>query len=198
MDQSVRTSDFTTLVAANDDGTIEAAVLKLSPADEPWLIELSESDDLDQRWWGIRALARYGTAACATRLADSLENEDATIRAVSVLALAHLFEREPASVQPILPAMAQRLGDKDGSVRQTATDALAQCGDGAVDALASVLEGNNQAARTRATAALRKIGSMKAAGTLFHYLNDTNYLVRSYAYEALDEMGLLETRLLIL
>ena len=35
-------------------------------------------------------------------------------------------------------------------------------------------------------------------GALFQHLNDTNYLVRSYAYEGLDEMGLLETQLLIL
>lgn len=198
MDQSLRKSGFTTLIAANDDDTTEAAVLELSLHDESWLMELAASDDPDQCWWGIRALALHGTEACAPHLAESLDHEDATIRAVSVLALAHLFEREPQSVQSLTPAMAQRLGDDDGSVRQTATDALAQCGDGAVDALASVLEGSNQAARTRATAALRKIGSMNAAAILFRYLNDNNYLVRSFAYEALDEMGLLETRLLIL
>ena len=33
---------------------------------------------------------------------------------------------------------------------------------------------------------------MRSAGVLFRYLNDSNYLVRTYAYEGLDEMGLLD------
>ncbi len=35
-----------------------------------------------------------------------------------------------------------------------------------------------------------------AAGLLYRHLNDPNYLVRTYAYEGLDEMGLLETMLM--
>lgn len=45
-------------------------------------------------------------------------------------------------------------------------------------------------------AALRKSATLAAAGVMFQYLNDENYLVRTYAYEGLDEMGLLENLLL--
>ena len=64
--------------------------------------------------------------------------------------------------------------------------------------LLTCLSGDHQGARTRATASLRKIGTMKAAAVLYQHLNDPNHLVRLYAYEALDEMGLLENQLLIL
>ncbi len=46
--------------------------------------------------------------------------------------------------------------------------------------------------RVRAAYALNKIRSMQAATPLFRALNDPNYLVRTYAYEALDGMGLLD------
>ena len=48
-----------------------------------------------------------------------------------------------------------------------------------------------------AAAALRKIGTPATVPALFRCLNDPNYLVHTYAYEALDEMGLLETQLVI-
>ncbi len=38
---------------------------------------------------------------------------------------------------------------------------------------------------------------MKAAAILYALLNDENHLVRAYAYEGLDEMGLLENVLVI-
>jgi hypothetical protein len=46
-------------------------------------------------------------------------------------------------------------------------------------------------------AALRKIATVPAARLMFQYLNDDNYLVHTYAYEGLDEMGLLENVLLL-
>jgi HEAT repeat protein len=44
---------------------------------------------------------------------------------------------------------------------------------------------------------LRKIATLKAAAILYALLNDENHLVRSYAYEGLDEMGLLENVLVM-
>jgi HEAT repeat protein len=82
-------------------------------------------------------------------------------------------------------------------VRQAAADALALCGDDAVTTLATVLAGEEQGARTRAAYALRKIASLAAAAILFRCLNDANYMVHTYAYEGLDELGLLDNLLLI-
>lgn len=190
---------FLRAVAEDDDERVENVVLRLTPVDEAWLLDLTLSDDMDQRWWSVRALAICGTNACVPRLIEMLNDSDAGVRAATLLALAHIAERLPAELlDEALVAMAGCLADEEGFVRQAATDALALCGDAAVDVLAGVLSGDHQGARTRATASLRKIGSMKAAVVLYQHLNDPNYLVRLYAYEALDEMGLLENQLLIL
>ena len=121
------------------------------------------------------------------------------LRAAAALALVHLHSRAPAAVAPALDTVAALLTDDDGLVRQTAADCLAQCGDDAVPALGRVLrESAHQGARTRAAGALRKIATMKAAAILYPLLNDPNHLVRMYAYEGLDEMGLLENVLVVL
>ena len=70
------------------------------------------------------------------------------------------------------------LTDSDGLVRQTAADALARCGDDAVD-VEAVLDTLHDGARARAAYALRKIGTKKAAGLLYPLLDDPNHLVRS-------------------
>lgn len=206
-EQDSRRQCFVQAVANDDDEAAEAAARTLLPADEAWLLEIFSDDransDVDQRWWAVRALAACGGSDCVPAVIRTLDDADATVRAAAVLALSYLHGRVPQTVAPAFASMVQLLADDEGSVRQTTTDALAMVGDPAVSALASVLAGENPAgvnegARSRATAALRKIGSMAAAGVLFRYLNDPNYLVRSYAYEALDEMGLLETQLLIL
>lgn len=57
---------------------------------------------------------------------------------------------------------------------------------------------NNEGARSRAAQALHKIATMETAPVLYRHLEDPNILVRTHAYEALDEMGLLENRLITL
>ena len=199
---SDRFQRFLTAVDAQDDDVTEAIALTLRAQDEPALISLLSQDgdeerDPERRWWSIRALALCGGPAAVPTLAAVLEDGDGSLRAAAAMALASVHERHPAAVAPTLGQVAQLLNDEDGAVRQVATDSLARCGDDAIDALAAVLEGNRQSARTRAMAALRKIATVPAARLMFQYLNDDNYLVHTYAYEGLDEMGLLENVLLL-
>jgi len=170
----------------------------LTPTDEPTLLPLLSAAHADQRWWATRALAFCGTQAAVPSLVAALDDQDAALRATAALALGHLYLREPDAVRPVLDQVATKLADEEGVVRQTIADALAMCGDAAVPALAHVLQGNHEGARTRAAYALRKIATMKAASILYRHLNDTNYLVQMYAYEGLDEMGLLENILVTL
>lgn len=203
MSQEYRKEQFLRVIATDDDDATEEIVCLLRPDDQEWLLELAHTDDSDQRWWAIRALALCGSIDCLPVMTDLLDDTDAGVRAATLLALAHLHDRLPSgALEPALAPMANCLTDDEGYVRQAATDALALCGDDAVDTLADVLANvqgdEHEGARTRATASLRKIASMKAAAILYQHLNDPNYLVRLYAYEALDEMGLLENQLLIL
>ena len=186
-------------VARQDDDEAERLAQLLTAADEPALLALLVSTNEDERWWAVRGLALVGSKISIAPLAQRLRDEAAAVRAAAALALAQLHA---ALSRKMLPhsSMPSRslLADDEGYVRQTAADCLAQCGDDAVPALGSVLRAStHQGARTRAAGALRKMATMKAAAILYALLNDENHLVRSYAYEGLDEMGLLENVLVI-
>lgn len=184
-------------IVANDDQQTEALVLQLTTAAEPALRQLLQEGTLDQRWWAIRALAHCGTEQSVPALLAALTDVDATLRTVAALAIGALYARLAQTITPNLSHLAARLADEDGMARQAAADALIGCGEGAIDALVAVLRNStHEGARSRAAYALRKIGTPATAPALFRCLNDQNYLVHTYAYEALDEMGLLETLLM--
>lgn len=189
---------FLDAVDIEDDDAAEALVMRLTGQDERSLIELfTDAQNPDRRWWAVRALALYGTGDAISVLVTALDDRDDGVRAAAALALANLHERAPQTVNPALDQVARLLADPQGFVRQAATDSLTKCGDDAVDTLAATLERSHQGARTRALMALRKIATFPAAKIMFQYLNDSNYLVHTYAYEGLDEMGLLENVLLL-
>jgi len=195
MDESTQFQQFTAATLAADDEQTERLVTQLTANDEPALLRLAQSSNADQRWWAVRALALWTTDLSAPTLLTALQDSDPALRAITALTLGQLYRRAPDVVRPLLEAIADRLTDDDGMVRQAVADALAGCGDDAVPALAQILQGPHEGARTRATYALRKIASLKAAGVLYRHLNDDNYLVRMYAHEGLEELGLLENML---
>lgn len=185
-------------IADDDDTQAERLVLQLTSAAEPALHTLLATGNADQRWWAVRALAHCGTAQTLPVLLTTLRADDAALRTVAAMALGALYPRLAPALTPQLGTLAQCLADDEGMVRQAAADALIQCGDAALDALVTILRtSTHEGARSRAAYALRKIGTPATIPALFHCLNDPNYLVHTYAYEALDEMGLLETELVI-
>ena len=198
MKQGVPLVPLLAAIAADDDEQAETLALQLTAAAEPALLNLARAGNADQRWWAVRALAHCGTPNALPVLATTLTDVDATLRVVAAMSLGALSTRLGAVLTPHLPELAARLGDEEGAVRQAAADALVQCGDAAVEPLVGVLRfSDHQGARSRAAYALRKIGTPATIPALFRCLNDPNYLVHTYAYEALDEMGLLETQLLV-
>ena len=194
MSESPRLAAFLAAIDAGADERAEACALQLQSDDETALLKWVDATNLDRQWWAVRALARCGTAAAAPVIGAQLADADSSVRAAAALALAHLHARAADAVMVWLDPIAGLLLDDDGMVRQVAADSLAMCRDDAVPALARILfQQTHQGARTRAAGALRKIATMKSAGILYALLNDENHLVRAYAYEGLDEMGLLET-----
>ncbi len=184
-------------VQADEEARAESLVTTLGAADGPALLAQLASPSVDMRWWAVRALALHGPPAAAEPIAAACDDQDASVRAAAALALAVMAGRFPQVVEPYLGALAVRLADIDGLVRQASADALARCGELALSALREVLELGPEAARTRAAYALWKMGSRKAAALLYPLLNDPNPLIRTYAYEGLDDLGLLETSLLL-
>ena len=188
---------FVAAVQAGKDDMAEVLATALLPTNEPTLLEMIQATDSDQCWWAIRALALCGTTESTSALRARFADPDATLRAGAAMAIGQMHQRGVDISSSTLSQLTHLLMDPDGLVRQTAADALAQCGDDAVDALDAILAGEHDGARTRAAYALRKIATMRVAPTLYQHLNDPNYLVRTYAYEALDEMGLLENVLVL-
>lgn len=189
--------DFLHAVEIGNDQLAESLVLQLSVDDAQMLQTSLASANADLRWWAIRGLALIGDEASVPSIVQFLAGSDPLMRATALLTLAALHKRQPRAIQPYFSLMANCLADEDGTVRQSASDALAQCGDDAIPVLVDVLKGDHQGARTRAAQALRQIETMAAAGVLYRCLNDSNYMVHTYAYEALEKMGLLETMLLV-
>ena len=195
--QSATLAQFLTAVSAQDDDAAEAVVAALTLSDEPALLQLLGREDADVQWWAVRALGACGGVASIAPLLTALESPSAALRSVTVMALGRLAERQPDAMMPHLQRLTTLFADRDGLVRQVAADALAQCGTRAIPVLVEVLRfGADQGARSRAAYALGKIGTLDAAPALFRCLNDPNYLVHTYAYEALDALGLLENLLL--
>ena len=192
MNASTTITRLRAAIDAHDDELAEKLVHRLTEEDESELIKLAASGSEDCCWWAVRALALVGSAKSVDVIASKLADEDSAMRAAGALALAHLYTRAPEAARPAIPALAAMLTDPDGLVRQAAADALARCGDDAVAALGVVLDSLHDGARARAAYALRKIGTRNAAALLYPLLDDPNHLVRSYAYDGLDDLGLMQ------
>jgi HEAT repeat protein len=182
--------------AVEDDARAEELLDLLTANDSPILRQMVESDDLNRRWWGIRALAHVGDETVLALVVTQIDDESPEIRAVAAMALGEIHQRSPQAVNPHLAQLIPLLEDEDALVRQAAADGLSRCGDDAVDLLAAALESTVEGVRVRAAAALHRIGSMKVASPLYRHLEDPNPLVRHHAYETLDNLGLLENILL--
>jgi HEAT repeat protein len=147
------------------------------------LTALQSLDSADVRWWVARALAEVGGDGAVRPLICALADPDPDVRACAALALGQLRAGTAA------PAVAHCLADVSAFVASIAADALTMIGEPAVAVLAEAL--NHEQAHTRllAVRALGRIHSQKAGTPLFGALEDRSYLVRYYAQEALDALG---------
>jgi len=116
-------------------------------------------------------------------LKDVLNDGDPDLRACAALALGRIRDASAA------PALATRLGDASAFVASIAADALSLIGEPAVETLAESLASPEPHTRLLAVRALSRIKSQEAIGPLFGVLQDPSYLVRYYAQEALEALG---------
>jgi HEAT repeat protein len=168
------------------DADRETAALALggfgADAIEP-LVSLLEEENPDTRWWAARALAEIGGPESVPPLLDALTDPHRDVRACAALALGRLGDGSAA------PALASRLTDDSAFVADIAADALSMLGEPAVPILAERLEDSSAHARLLAVRALGRIRSRAAIAPLFDALEDPSYLVRHYAREALESLG---------
>lgn len=148
------------------------------------LADLMTSRDADARWWAARALAEVGGEESVPLLASLLNDSDPDVRACASLALGRVGGEGAAR------ALVVRLADESPFVASIAADALGMIGEPAVNALADCLSAEKAHTRLLAVRTLSRIRSQAAIGPLFGVLDDSSYLVRHYAQEALEALGL--------
>jgi HEAT repeat protein len=85
--------------------------------------------------------------------------------------------------------LAACLADESAFVASIAADGLSMIGEPAIASLADMLTDEHAHARLLAVRALGRIKSQKAVGPLFGATEDPSYLVRYYAQEALEALG---------
>jgi HEAT repeat protein/Uri superfamily endonuclease len=173
------------LVSASEESREEAALAlgRFGAAAGERLAAALVTGEADARWWMARALAEVGGEGVVPPLIGILDDPDADVRACAALALGRIGDGSAA------PALADRLDDESAFVASIAADALSMLGECAVEALAGRLADQNPHIRLLAVRALGRIRSQSAIGPLFGVLEDSSYLVRYYAQEALDAMG---------
>jgi HEAT repeat protein len=187
-------------IDAGNDEEAEDAVLALCANNGnalPLLATLAQAPVDDYRWWAVRGLAELSEEDAAQReaampiLLEALHDPDDAIRCLSATALGQM------NATGAIPALTILLSDSSGWVRGAAADGLAMIGEPAIPALGAAIQDDREGVRVRAARALYKIKSPKAAPWLFPALNDPNPIVHTYAYETLDELGLLTTVLVM-
>ena len=121
--------------------------------------------------------------AAVEPLLSVLSDPDPDMRACAALSLGRVGEGQAA------PTLTVLLTDESAFVASIAADALAMIGQPAVEPLAKMLAEESSHARLLAVRALGHIGTQNAIAPLFGALQDPSYLVRYYAQEALEALG---------
>ena len=173
------------LVSAGENSREEAALAlgRFGGAAVERLAAILATGEADARWWAARALAEVGGESAVPPLVSALEDQDPDVRACAALALGRAGDGSAA------PALADRLGDESAFVASIAADALSMMGEHAVEALAGRLDDESPHVRLLAVRALGRTRSQGAIAPLFDVLEDQSYLVRYYAHEALEALG---------
>jgi len=173
---------------SGDDELAESAAVEIAAFGDETLPALKEilaspGADADTRWWATRALAEIADPEAAHLLRKGLHDPDLSVRQCAALAL-----KEHASDENI-PELLFALSDVDQLLRRLAAEALIAVGLGAVPSLIGVMENGPQTARLEAVRALAFIEDQSAIPILFEALDDDSTLVRHWAEEGLERMG---------
>ncbi|MFO7584048.1 MAG: HEAT repeat domain-containing protein [Anaerolineales bacterium] len=172
-----------------DDERAETAARELAKNPQeslPELYKLLASNDSEQRWWAVRAIAGCEPAEQTTRhLLAALEDESSEVRQAAALALCHRPDSQAT------PALLHALSDSDAMVASMAGKALALLKSDAVPALTSALESeHNPAARREIVRALAEIGDLAALPALMKALESDSALLQYWAEHGLEKLGL--------
>lgn len=171
---------------SGDDEQAESAAHDLAAFGSeavPFLQELLDSPDTDQRWWATRTLALIVDPQAVNLLLESLSDPDIAVRQCAALAL----KKQP--VPDAIPKLIEAIDDPDQLLSRLATNALIASGAMAVPELVNLLEKGSQHAKGEAARALALIGDKRAIPAMFTEWEKGSSLVQYWIEEGFRRMG---------
>jgi HEAT repeat protein len=160
-----------------------SAILELGMAVIPALLELTHAEEVDSRWWAVRALA----ALEYTRTEDLIPilNDSAQeVRAAAALALCN-HPHENA-----VTALIKTLADGDSLTAGLAGHALVKIGTPSVPSLLEVMNEAPTGIRIIALRALSEICDHRAIPMMMKCLSEESAVLQYWAQEGLERLGL--------
>jgi HEAT repeat protein len=149
----------------------------------PALRDLTQSVEVDHRWWALRVLAQSPQAR-AEWLVPFLKDTAREVRQCAALGLA--IQPSEGAVRPL----AQALSDEDSMVSSLAVNALVKIGGAAVPTLIEVVNTAPQSARIQALRALAELRDHRAIPVMMKVMEEDSVLLQHWAKEGLDRLGL--------
>jgi HEAT repeat protein len=171
---------------SGDDERAENAIpslVELGTAAIPALVELTRSESVDIRWWGVRALAASPHARTED-LIPLLSDSSPEVRAATALALAH-HPHESA-----VPALVKTLFDEDKLTAGLAGNALVKVGSPSVLSLLEVMKEAPLSVRIIALRALAEIKDHRAIPVLMKSMSEESAVLQYWGQEGLERLGL--------
>lgn len=178
--------DLLAELTSGDDERAERtipAIIEMGVAAIPALLELSRSENVDVRWWAVRALA----ASPHTQTLDlipHLSDTNAEVRAAAALALSHHPGEEALS------ALTHCLSDSDPLTAGLAANALVKLGGAAVPSLIELAKDGRQAVRILALKALSELRDHRAIPVMMKCIQEDSAALGYWAQLGLERLGL--------
>lgn len=173
-------------LTSGDDERAERSIseiTKMGLAAIPDLQELTRSQDVDTRWWAVRALA----ASPHTRTVDLiplLSDSAPEVRAATALALC-IHPHEDA-----VDALIVALSDEDALTAGLAGNALVKIGSPSVPSLLKVMEEARTSVRIVVLRTLSEIRDHRAIPVMMKCLGEESAFLQYWAQEGLQRLGL--------
>ena len=159
------------------------AIVDLGMAAIPTLLELTRAEEVDSRWWAVRALA----ASPHTRtenLIPLLRDSASEVRAAAALALCNHPD------ESAIPALINTLSDEDSLTAGLAGNALVKIGSPSVPSLLTVMSEAPTGIRIIVLRALSEIRDHRAIPVMMKSLSEESAVLQYWAQEGLQRLGL--------
>ena len=173
-------------LTSGDEARAEKAVPALIELGEeaiPALLDLTNSADVDARWWALRTLAQSPLARTVW-LVPFLNDPAPEVRQCAALGLAN--KPDESATSPLV----QALSDEDTLVGNLAVKALVNIGKPAVPSLIEKVKSGSQSARILALRALVEIRDPRAIPVMMQVMDEGSALLQHWAKEGLERLGL--------